>query len=532
MSRLLALEWDAKEARVVVARKRGPDVSVEQAFSIALPQGQGAGPADNEVGPAVAKALADHGLSRSEALVAVGRSSIELRFLSTPPVPPEELPDLVRFQALRQFTALGDDWPLDYVPLAPNADGGTNVLAAAISPEQLEQVRSTCQAAGVTLSRLVLRPFAAASLIKKDTADGKCRMIVDLVGDDADLTVMIGEQVIFPRTVRLPAAADPDTLARVLLAEGRRTMIAAQNQLGGRRVEEVIIFGDGLHHTTVKQGLEKDLSLPVMLVDPFDKVTWASSAKKPDYPGTFAPLLGLLADEISGPAHAIDFLHPRKRPAPPNRRRLYVLAGAAAAAVVLVGVFLVQWQLWALDGQIKSLTTEKTKKQATAKKSRQPVEEVAKLDRLAAGDIIWIEELARLSEQFPPADKVRVEELIANVDPKGGGKVSLNVLADAPASIGSIEDRVRDASHRVLGSGAQYDAQAEGNLKWRAKEDVTIAPLDPEAEPAPRGSGQLATKATTKSKPSSGKQNSPSKASSTPGAAGPGAKAAKEVGRE
>ena len=67
-------------------------------------------------------------------------------------------------------------------------------------------------------------------------------------------------------------------LARTLLAEGRRTMIAAQNQLGGRRVEEVIIFGDGQHHATLKQLLEKELSLPVRLVDPFEQRRMGRSA--------------------------------------------------------------------------------------------------------------------------------------------------------------------------------------------------------------------------------------------------------------
>ena len=38
MSRLLALEWDAKEARVVIARTRGSAVAVEQALAIPLPQ--------------------------------------------------------------------------------------------------------------------------------------------------------------------------------------------------------------------------------------------------------------------------------------------------------------------------------------------------------------------------------------------------------------------------------------------------------------------------------------------------------------
>src|SRR6185295_11066929 len=168
MSRLIAIEWDAKEARVAIGRKRGGSgVVIDQAFAVALPQRDEGSTAEPDVGGVLAKALADHGMARSEALVAVGRANIELRFLSTPPVPEEELPDVVRFQAVRSFTTFGDEWPLDFVPLEPNADGGMNVLAAAIAPDLLEQIRKDCTAAGITLSRLVLRPFAAAALLRE-----------------------------------------------------------------------------------------------------------------------------------------------------------------------------------------------------------------------------------------------------------------------------------------------------------------------------------------------------------------------------
>src|SRR6185369_11997106 len=381
MSRLIALEWDAKEARVAIGRKRsGGGVVIDQAFAVALPQRDDGSTAEPDVGASLAKVLSDHGVSRSEAIVAVGRANIELRFLSTPPVPAEELPDIVRFQAVRQFTTLGDDWPLDFVPLAPNADGGMNVLAAAIAPDLLKQIQKDCATAGITIGRLVLRPFAAAALLKGSAEDGKCRMIVDLLRDEADLTVLIGSQVIFPRTVRLPTA-EGEVLARALLAEGRRTMIAAQNQLGGRRVEEVVIFGDGQHHASLKQLLEKELSLTVRLVDPFEHVEWADTkAKRPEYPGTFAPLVGLMLDEASGTAPTIDFLHIRKKAAPPNQRRRFVAIAAAIAAVLLLGFFVMQWQLWTMDRELDTLRTKRYKQDKMAKESAKPIKDAEALD--------------------------------------------------------------------------------------------------------------------------------------------------------
>ena len=507
MPRLLALEWDVKEARVAVARTRGKDVLVEQAFVVPLPQRDGAAASEAEIGAAIGTALSERGLSRMEALVAVGRASIELRFLTTPPAPEDELPDLVRFQALRQFTTLGDDWPLDFVPLAPNADGGHNVLAAAIAPDLINQLRQTTAAANITIGRLELRPFAAASLLKSQLDDGKCRMIVDLLQGEADLTVLLGAQVIFPRTVRLPTVADPEALARALLAEGRRTMIAAQNQLGGRKVDEVIIFGDGRHHSSLKQLLESELSLSVKLIDPFDSVEWADRlATRPEYPGTFAPLLGMLRATAGEMRPDLDFLHPRKKAAPPNRRRTYYLAGGAAAAVVLLGLAWIQMSLWGMDSDIKRLKKERDVQKKLAEKSRTPVENAEKLEQFAAGDVTWLDELALFSERFPRAEAAQVKDINWLMDAKaGGGRTTLKGLADKPGTITEIERSIRNADkkHTVQGTGAKEDPQAAPPRKWDFTEYVTVQRPEPgknvrEAAPAPAKDADAKSKATSK----------------------------------
>lgn len=487
MSRLLALEWDAKEARVVVGRKRGTAIVVEQAFAAPLPQRAEGSTADADVGGAIAKALAEHGLQRVESLVAVGRASIELRFLSTPPVPVEELPDLVRFQALKQFTTLGDDWPLDFVPLGPTADGGTNVLAAAISTDLVEQIKKTCTAANITVSRLVLRPFAAAALVKDQLDDGKCRMIVDLLQDEADLTVLIGSQVIFPRTVRLPSVPEAEALARALLNEGRRTMIAAQNQLGGRRVEEVVIFGDGQHHSTLKSLLEKELQLTVRLIDPFEKIECTAEAKaaRPEFPGTFAPLLGMLLDEATSRPPVIDFLHTRKRPPPPNKRQTYLLAGALAATLLMAIGFYVQMQIWSLDDEISRLTGEKNRQQKTIAESAPPLAHAFALETYSAGDIVWLDELSRTSTRFPPPQSARVDELTATVQQKGGANLKLIGVADQAGTILQIERKLNDEKHSVVGDGGQEDKAllAKGLPAWRFDEQVAIK--SPSGAPTP-----------------------------------------------
>jgi hypothetical protein len=320
-------------------------------------------------------------------------------------------------------------------------------------------------------------------------------MIVDLLRDEADLTVLIGPQVIFPRTVRLPLVSETDVLGRTLLAEGRRTMIAAQNQLGGRRVEEVVLFGDSQHHVALKQLLEKELSLTVRLVDPFEQVEWGdTNARKPEYPGTFAPLLGMMRDEAAGSPPVIDFLHPRKKPAPPDRRRKYGLIAAAVAAVLLIGFGFMQWQMWALDSQIGQLRTVRNKQEKASKDSVKPVKDAGALDAFTAGDVTWLDELTRLAERLPPPEAAQLTELTAQVQPKGGGQIKFTGHVDTSARVAELEDSLRDKQHSVSGKGTTQDHDLPA-LQWTIDELLTISLPNERTSAAPVGKPAAAPKA-------------------------------------
>ena len=280
---------------------------------------------------------------------------------------------MVRFQAMREFSSLQEDWPLDFVPIDEDPEQTRSVLAAAIAPDQVAQIRKTCETAGLKPRRLVLRACAAASLFGRLQADARMRvrLLVDLLGDEADLTVMIERKVIFLRTARLPSdpLEDPDGAA-VLLSEIRRTMAAVQNQLGGRRVEAIALCGSSPKHVALAGQLAERLSVSAVNFDPYAGLTLEGQLQQapPEHPGRFAPLLGMLLDELSQTPPAVDFLHPRRRPEPPSRRRTLAIAGTAAA--VFLGVcFLIGWWRYGvlqteydrLNGQLTELKKETDK---------------------------------------------------------------------------------------------------------------------------------------------------------------------------
>lgn len=480
MSKLLALEWDAREARLVVARTTGKSVEVEQAFAVPLTAGvetaTEAATADvgsSELGSRLAAACRERNVGRCQALVAVPRGKIELRLLQVPPAPEEELPELVRFQALRQFTSLGEDWPLDFVQLQSADPQQTRVLAAAVAPAVVDEVRQVCQVLESPPTSLVLRPFAAASFYSRYVAADRCRLMVELFVEEADLNVVAAGQVLLLRSVRLPTH-DRDA---ALVGEIRRTLAAARNQLGDQTVETVMLLGGDVELGSLPRVLRDQLGLEVESFDPLDRASLTAEARQGlvDRSGRFAALLGMVYDEAEGRQHGIDFLKPRQRPRPPNRGRRYAWLAAAAAVLLLVPAGLIAWQMQGYSRRLSDLQLESKGLDGPVKEAKKLRAEVAVVDGFAAGDVNWLDQLHQLSQKFPSATDAIVDSATFSAVTEGGGQIFLEGYVRDPAVIEQMESRLRDPRRQVTGSGTQFD-ERQPELRWEFKEKIVVLP--------------------------------------------------------
>lgn len=489
MSRFLAIEWDSREARLAVASSRGSDIVVEHAFSVPLPpREEGKAVADKLIGEKIAAGLADARVRLTDALVAVGRSNIELKQLTFPPVPDDELPDMVRWQATREFHSLGDNWPLDYMPLAGGPADNRTVLAAAMSPELLAQMQETCTAAGLKPQRLVLRPSAAASLFLRtpEAAQHQIRLLVDLMADEADLTVLVDRDAVFLRTARLPGdvLSTPEN-CKPLLGEIRRTLAAAQNQLGGRKIEAIFLCGTQAEHTAVVGRIEQELGLPARLFDPMSglKLDAGLKGKQPENIGRFAPLLGMLVDELENVPHGMDFLRPRRAPTPPSKRNTYALAGLAAVALV-GAVSLFAWQrLASLDAEIVQLAAQSKSLNEEVTKARERERVVAEIKQWGVNDLVWLDELRELSQEFPDSKEAMLTHLRFGRH-NDGGEMTLEGLVREASVVDQLEQRLRDERHAVEGRGRQQDKQRK-EYSWQFKSAVVVKPMTGETKAPP-----------------------------------------------
>lgn len=499
MPRFLALEWNETQARAAVAVSRAGRIAFEHAFTVDLRPEQSDGEAPTTegdrreafVGERIAAALAARRITRVGALVAIGRSEIELRRLSLPPAPDDELPELVGFQAMREFNVLGEDWPLDFLPIDSDPEQPRNVLAAAIKPELVAKIQETCQAAGLKPSRLVLRPCAAASLVcrQEPPKPGEVRLLVDLLAEEADLTVMVGEHVVFLRRARLhgdpvalPSEGHEDSppngreASEALVSEVRRTMVAAQNQLRGERVESVLVCGSGQQHTALVESIREQIPAPVDLFDPFGELRLEGDLRSslPDHPDRFAPLLGMLWDELDGTPHAFDFLHPRRRPEPPSRRNTYALAGLAAALLVVLFLGYGWLQSRWLEADIKRLNTESTALDRLVEQVAETQDACDEIEEWLSGNVVWLDELRWLSEKFPDAEDAMLTQVTLSVS-SGKREIAVDGQAKSVEAATKLDRGLQDPSHRLVGKTKSED-QSKRPYPVQFKSSLSLVP--------------------------------------------------------
>ncbi len=466
MPKKLALDWDDDELRIVAAQCNGSSVKVTEAEVIAIGGGN--------LVDILRNALTRHGLEKVDGLVALGRSKAELRDLQLPPVPDDELPDMVRFQGTRSFASAGENAIIDYL-ITNRSDRGVEMIAAAIAPAKLESIRQICSDVNLTISRMTLRPFDAAALYltrAKDVSAQGDTVLIDLLASDAEIVVARGKQVVFVRTVKLPSS--PESRPTVLAGELRRSLVAAGST---GTPAKVILWGrESVHHAEVEKIAEATGS-EVSTLDPFSlvEVVPSASGNLPLHSGRLAPLIGLLVADQSAPERLIDFLNPRKRiEIPPNHAKTALLIGAPIAAMLLLG-YLVYKQLGSLDAQIASLKSEVAGLEPQVKTARVSIDRTEKVDLYLDGDVNWLTEMKRLAEVMPPSDQLILKAVNGSVDQrKGGGRLTLSGAVTDPAIIEQFEAAMRDGAHEVVGDGTS-EQRTEDAYRWTFSETVSVS---------------------------------------------------------
>ena len=474
MPQYLAIEWSAAECRAAVASIRGRQVVIEHAFS--FPRAAGDDSPD-ALGARLAQELDSRACGRPEVMVSVGRTRIELRQFTVPPAEEDDLPDLVRFQAAREFNELDDRWRLDFLPIETGGEGPKPVLATAIAPTEIAAIEKVCERAGLTLRRVLLRPCEAASLLTAGGGGKLPQLIIELFAEEADLTVIQGGKTVFLRTTRF-AGGHPAVPA--LVSEIRLTLAAARNQLvtetgDSAKIHSLVLFGQDPVDVQLAESVKAESGLPVTLLNPFAGLATAPalSAAMPAHADRYAPLLGMLQAELRNTRHAIDFIKPGRRPPPVSRRNLWISLGAAAAALVVAYIiwgrvdhYLLASEVDGTRDSVKSIQEELDK----GKKSRTNTAEIRKwVDQ----DTVWLDEMCGLSRGMPSAHDAMLGEFTASSGPHGS-QMDIKGWTRKYDNIAEMEEGVRPLAGKMSTTDSHEDNKSHPLYGWHFDGSVTV----------------------------------------------------------
>ncbi|MEZ6118953.1 MAG: hypothetical protein R3C28_20620 [Pirellulaceae bacterium] len=462
MARLAALDWDRLDVRLVVANVQGNSVTVEDAVSV-------------RHGDDIAKAILDLAKSKRlksvDCLVAMERSAVEIRSVEIPVVPTDEMPDIVRMQAMREFNDLSDDWPVDFLANPPGAEG-QDVLAAAASPAKVKQIASRLEAAELKLKSLVLRPTATMTLLSKSLPQlTGCILIVDILPTTLELTVLNGNSLLLSRSVPLEGVA-----VKAIVTQIRRTMMAAGNQ-AQVTIDHIVITGKSSDYPALAAELQQDFHQSVDFLDPF-----AATDVKIDtdstvgLSGPFAATIGMLL-HTSQPLEQnriLDFVNPRQRTVPPSRKGLYTILAVAAGIALLAGLAALWWETSRLDKQIAERTQQSKNLDKAVELAEQQIQNLNVVKEWTRGEINWLSELETLSTELPPAEQLKLERLQLQVKPTGDAEVVLEGLMKDESTVAVIEDKMSGDERTVSGTGAERKNK-DADYPVSFKETVSIS---------------------------------------------------------
>ncbi len=469
MAKKLAIEWDARELRVVAGITRGDSVTITDISSTPIDSTE-----PTALGETLKRVLHGLGLEKCGVAIALGRGKAELRELKLPPVPDTELPDMVRFQAVRTFAGAGEKAAIDYLPTRSDADG-IRVIAAAVGPEELKNCALIAVPAALTVERIVLRPLAAAALFRRHGKDMAGEIVlIDLLADEADIVILQDGVPSFVRSIRLPE--EPAIRIRTLSGEVRRSLMACQEgESDDSRTRKIVLWGRAEVHADEVTGLADSLKTSVVTLDPFSVVDVDSRLKSqlPDHVGRLAPLIGLLDADARGGLDLIDFINPRRPPIPKSNRDRNIIIGVATAALIALCGFFGWSKFSQLNSEIASLEATYDSLKDAEKIANEAIAKTTRVQSFLDGDIFWLDELRHAAVSMPASDKAIVDTLTAKLETAGGGSLTIEGGVTNSDIVSQFEAKIRDDDHRVVGAGTSLVAN-KSPYDWAYTEKIFV----------------------------------------------------------
>ncbi|MDR0392132.1 MAG: hypothetical protein LBH59_09510 [Planctomycetaceae bacterium] len=522
MPNWLTITWESDRLRLLTARVQGGSVVFERAAQFTLQKSEGG----LSIKDQLCQFLQKNRIVKAETIVLLNRSEVEVRPMVFPPVPIDELCDLVRFQAVKEFNAYDQNSPLDFFVtnkfenisrsalfpsvFSSSGNGGgssssttsnnntksqnsggvpIHLLASTIRLELFQKISKFCEESGLNLRRILLRPCESAYLWKFSVGFDSTRtvLLLELDADETSQTVLYRGDPVFIRSPKISPPVDvsnPDFVT-ILAAELRRTMIAVRNEIQGITVDDVVVCGNDSNFLELSRLLSESLGVPVRTFDVWrDPKLLGSklrasgndliktSGKLHDqltagdllYSDRYSGLIGSILRAGRNIQGDIDFCNPKRRR---ERVGYRVFANIIVAVVFLLLVGGVGYEFYVQDSlskENKLLSNRRKKLEQTAKSVVPARLQLHAIEGWHADKIDWFEQLGWLSRNAPNSRDMMLTTLILSATQ--GGSMNFTSLVRDSSIVSPMEEKFRTDNHDVK-TGEKSETRSNSQYRYQ-----------------------------------------------------------------
>jgi len=472
MAHFLAVDWDSTDIRFVLATSQRGSIRVLKAESspLVFTEGTAESQQDKQIAnlaQSLKELLKRHKNPKGQLLLGLNRASIDMMTFRLPKSKPEELPDLVKNQALRDSPGFSETSRLDFI--ASPASEGENIraIAAAISREQYKQYRAICKSAGYRAKRIEFRPLALAELYLNSNATvDKPVLLVQCTNSEVDMVVVDETKVVFVRSIKLPDSLTAEDRTDRIISEITRTIAVSRQEIENTLLESVILYGNADEYQSLQERLT-DQEIDVSIQNPFQLNCVSASAKTKITgatinPGHYAALCGMILSEQAKSPDRIDFLHPREKPQPFNIARFFVLF------LLLVGVIGYSAYSW----NQKNLKQFEVRLAEINENNEQMLKEFQQINpsylqlfqayALENQPLIWLDELRDISVRLPDEQDLVIDQIRFAINPPSYCVIDLLGRVRDTSVLQQINRRFNDGSHIVTVHNQQANRSGGG----------------------------------------------------------------------
>ena len=440
--KLLTVDWDTQDLRMALVQPRANGIELLKAVSVPIPKDVDTDEPER-FGAFLREAIRQSRIGNKHAVFCVPREQVVLNTINLPPSPADDLPAIILNQIARELPFSSDQASIDFA-LSTDHDPKeqATALVAAVRNEDIEFYRKVASEAGLSLSRIGLRPYANRQAIMACVSDASKRtvLVVESGPHHTEISVLRSGALVFSRSatatmpvlreervdntqdsrITTPGVLDAresehtrEAISR-LMVEIIRSFEAYRATDTSASVDHIVVCGATGLEAELAQSLAARFAARAELFAP-DRALDLSANRAKELRG-FSAVLGLAMGHGREPLVSFDFLSPKK---PISRRtvRMRKVPRVALTAAFLIAAVVATYMkfVWGPISDADKVMASVRELQPQEKRIKELKSLVDTVEDWVEAEQYWPEIIVLLTKEFPPSDMVQVTRLARGV---------------------------------------------------------------------------------------------------------------------